>query len=53
MLGPWDPLDSLTGLLWPPRSEPRPAWTHPPCLTCQGVPEDQDTPERWSVLPRT
>lgn len=27
--GPWDPLDSLMGLLWPPRSEPRPTWTHP------------------------
>lgn len=27
--GPWDPLDSLMGLPWPPRSEPRPVWTHP------------------------
>lgn len=27
--GPQDPLDSLMGLLWPPRSEPRPTRTHP------------------------
>ena len=28
-LGPQDQLDSLVGLLWPPRSEPRPARTRP------------------------